>query len=123
MASKNVEVRGDKMLAATMARAAHELGDMEQAAGSAGRLIQTRARGQAPKRTGRLASSLRSKADGSDVEVVSGLVYAPVIHNGWAGHGISPHPFLVPVAHASEPVWRGYYTAELKTIYAQVKGA
>jgi len=123
MAKQAVQVIGAERLAASLSYAAHQYDNLEQASSQTGRLISSRARGQAPKRTGRLARSLTAKADGSDVEVTSGLIYAPVIHNGWAGHHISPHPFLLPVAHSSEPVWRSFYAAELKTVLSHVKGA
>ena len=111
------------MLAATLAAAGQHLGHLERAEAATGRLVATRARGRAPKRSGRLASSLSSKVDGATVAVGSGLVYAPVIHNGWPAHHIHAHPFLVPVAQATEPVWRGYYVTEVQATFNRVRGA
>jgi hypothetical protein len=106
-----------------MAVAASRMDELDRAEAAAGRLIEQRARGLAPKRTGRLASSVRAQPGRGEVAVASSLVYAGVIEHGWAAHGITAHPFLVPTAHASEPVWRAYYVADVNAVLAQVKGA
>lgn len=123
MSGADVRVIGADTFRRTMGAAADDLGRMDRAADATGRLILTRARARAPKRSGRLSGSLTAKADGSDVAVGSGLVYAPVIHNGWAGHSIAPNPFLIPVAQESQPVWLGYFRADLGRVIAQVRGA
>jgi phage gpG-like protein len=118
----SVQVVGDTRLALTLHAAADALSHLERAGQAAGRLVETRARGAAPKRTGRLASSLRAEVDGDTARVRSDLVYAGVIHYGWAARNIRAHPFLVPVAAASEPVWRTFYVAEVRTVLGHVKG-
>jgi hypothetical protein len=47
-----------------------------------------------PRRTGRLAGSLSASSSDDEAVVSSGLVYAPVIEYGWAGHGIEATRFL-----------------------------
>lgn len=119
---QSVEVIGADRLARTMRAAADDLARLERAGQSAARLVETRARGTAPKRTGRLASSLHSEVDGDTARVRSDVVYAGVIHYGWSTRNIRAHPFLVPVAAASEPVWRTFYVAEVRTVLGHVKG-
>lgn len=118
----SVEVIGADRLARTLRAAADDLSHLERAGESAGRLVQTRARGTAPVRTGRLANSLRVEVAGAEARVRSDVVYAGVIHYGWAARGIRAHPFLVPVAADSTPVWRTYYVAEVRDVLGHVKG-
>lgn len=118
-----VELEGAANLARTLHAAAAGLDELGAAAGATGQLIRSRAAGRAPKRSGRLARSLVATVKGSDVEVGSGLVYAPVIHNGWAAHGISPQPFLIPVAQDSAPIYAGYYLRDIDSKLAKVRGA
>lgn len=116
------ELVGAARFHATMAKASADLAHLERAATATGRLIDQRAGGAAPKRTGRLASSLVASASGSDARVSSGLVYAGVQHYGWAAHGITAHPFLVPAAEASTPLWRQFYVADVNRALDQVHG-
>jgi phage gpG-like protein len=118
-----VEVVGDTRLRATLHAAGAALAHMDAANQATARLVQQRARGAAPKRTGRLAGSLVATATGDTARVSSGLVYAGVQHYGWAAHGISAHPFLVPVAEASQAVWIRTYEAQINQTLSMVKGA
>jgi hypothetical protein len=123
MTKSGATLIGDDVLRATLARASHDLAHLDGAAGKASRLITQRARDRAPKRSGRLASSIVAKVDAGDAAVGSDLIYAPVIHNGWAAHGITPNPFLVPVAADTQTVWVGYYRDDVQHAISQVRGA
>jgi len=58
-------------------------------------VVAVEARGLAPKRTGRLAASIKSSGTAKGGFVKSGgLPYHRVIHFGWARHNIKPTPFL-----------------------------
>jgi len=118
-----VTVVGDTRLRATLAVAAQRLDNLETAGNAASRLIMQASRGRAPKRTGRLAGSLTADASGNEAKVSSGLVYAGVIHYGWAAHGISANPFLVPVAESTQSVWIRAYETEVAAAISIVKGA
>lgn len=63
----------------------------------AANLVKDAAKARAPKRTGRLAASIR--ASGTKTQAVvrvggSQIPYAGPIHFGWAKHNIKPQPFL-----------------------------
>lgn len=118
-----VEVEGAAMFAATLHTAANGLSHLDTATRQTGELLRTRAAGRAPKRSGALARSIRADSDGESVSVGSGLIYAPVIHFGWAAHGISPNPFLVPVAADSESLWMNFYVADVQSKLDKVRGA
>jgi phage gpG-like protein len=117
-----VQVEGADRLARTLHTFARSLSSLERAEGQAARSIQLRARARAPKRTGRLASSIRADAKGPVAQVSTSLVYAGVIHNGWPAHSIRANPYLLPVAEATVPVWRPYYVAEVRDELDRVKG-
>lgn len=118
-----VTVVGDTRLRATLAVAAERLDNLETAGQAATRMIESAASSAAPKRTGRLAGSIRAAVEGSEASVSSGLIYAGVQHYGWAAHGISAHPFLIPVAERLQPVWVRAYEAEVRQTLEVVKGA
>lgn len=118
-----VEVEGADTLARTLYGFANDLDNLTAASSATGQLIRERAATRAPKRSGALSRSIVSASDGSNVSVSSGLVYAPVIHFGWAAHGIEPHPFLIPAAVDSEPIWLGYYAKDIDSKLSKVRGA
>jgi hypothetical protein len=117
----DVEVIGADRLAATLRGVARRLPDV--APDAAGSLVAGRARSLAPKRSGRLAGSLRARRAQRDQLVVSGLVYAAVIHNGWPGHGISPNPFGRRALENSTGAVLTAYTADVRGLLGSVKGA
>jgi hypothetical protein len=78
-----------------------------------GAFVRDQARGAAPYVSGALRASLFADEEAGQVVVGSGLIYAGVIHNGWAEHGISADPYLVPVAENTAPLWGRIYLAEV----------
>ena len=64
--------------------------------------VVDRAEPNVPRRTGRLASSVKALASATSASVKAGTPsrtpYAPVIHWGWAAHGIPSTPFLTDAA-------------------------
>lgn len=116
----SVEVKGAARLAATMAQAARELGNVSEPSARAGSVLLSRARGMAPRRSGRLSGSLTATPGRNGFDVSSGLVYGPPIHWGWAGHGIAANPFLVRAVTTGEKqivdVFAQYVDATLKGV-------
>jgi hypothetical protein len=103
-AAAGVEVRGEAQLARTMARATAQLDHLPSE--PAARIVTAAAQRAAPRRTGRLAASLRAAAglDGAGT-ITSPLVYAVPIHWGRPAHNIQADPFIVRAAAATEPEW------------------
>lgn len=117
-----VTVQGDETLRRTLAAAADDLENLDQSENA--RLVQQRAQARAPKRSGRLARSVVAKDLGKGTAaVLSDLVYAPVIHYGWAGHGISPQPFLVSALDDSAPLVEASSLRQTQRILSHVRGA
>lgn len=116
------QVQGLDTLRATMASAQRDLEEMDQA--DSARLVQQRAQARAPKRSGRLAGSVQARDLGKgQAEVASSLVYAPVIHYGWAAHSIEPNPFLETAATDSQPLVEAASLREANRILSHVRGA
>jgi hypothetical protein len=75
------------------ARTVEDLGEPLEATAQA---LVRQAAGNAPRRTGRLASSVHAEGSAKTrVRVVSDLPYAAAIHWGWPGHHIRRQPYLV----------------------------
>jgi hypothetical protein len=122
--TQTVEVIGLPRLRSTLSAAAADISDMSDAAERSARLVQTSARSRAPRLSGRLAGSLRVlHLSGGDAEIGSGLIYAPVIHNGWWAHNITPNPFLSDALDRAEVTITDYYARDIDRALAQVKGA
>lgn len=97
MARPGIHVEGLTLLAANLRRVR---GGYQTALrlihGRSAHPIVTSAKGKARRRTGRMASTIRSSTPTpTGVEVTAGgHVYIPVQHWGWPAHGISPNLFL-----------------------------
>ena len=125
MAGPVVTVEGGRELRATLKRASGDLGDLKAVHDRIARLVASVARQRAPKRTGRLAGSIRGSGAATVATVRAGgaaVPYAAVIHNGWPQHNIAANPYLVEPAHQTEPVWTRYYVDAVNKILSKVHG-
>lgn len=117
-----VTVQGDETLRRTLAAAADDLEHLDQS--DSARLVQSRAQARAPKRSGTLARSLVAKDLGKGhAVVVSDLIYAPVIHYGWAARNIAAQPFLVTALDDSTRLVEANSLRETQRILSHVRGA
>jgi multidrug efflux pump subunit AcrA (membrane-fusion protein) len=118
-----VKVEGAARLERTLHAAADDLEDMSQAQQESARLVQQRAQAAAPKDTGTLANSLTvQEIERGQIAVASQLIYAPVIHYGWAAHNISPQPFLATALADSTSLVVDLHQRQAQHILSQVKG-
>lgn len=116
-----VEVLGADTLARTLDGAAHDLADMSDANRKAGQLLAQHAAGSAPRRTGRLAGSIRVTDVGKGgVSVGSTVKYGPFQEFGT--RYVRATYFLTgTLARDDGPVIDVYETAIDRTL-AQVRG-
>lgn len=73
----------------------------------------------APRRSGRLAGSLRGGQAARQSIVRAGgasVPYAGPIHWGWPARGIRANPWIAAAAQASEPVWLAQYEQALRAL-------
>lgn len=131
MAGVTVKVEGAARLEASMARLARSLPAVapEQAA----RVIGQQARMNAPKRTGRLASSWAPKAGTGALDLSfggGGVSYAAPIHWGVGPrvglrgpHNIRPSLYLLRAVESTQRQWVETYGQEIANELERVKGA
>jgi hypothetical protein len=122
----NVQLRvvGAKELAASLNKAAREVADLHDGFDEAGRIASAAGQSTAPRRTGRLAGSVRANPEGRNSTVITApVVYAVPIHWGRPAHHIEANPFLVRGVDRSESQWLAAIEADAQRVCDQVKGA
>lgn len=117
-----VEVVGADRLARTLHDAADELRDLTDVNTQAGDYIRARAAANAPRRTGRLASSLTVHVDKAAVTVESDLIYANPIHWGWPARNISAQPFLADAVEVTSSTVVDMYDTNNERVLERVHG-
>lgn len=118
----SVRVIGLERLRATMAAAGRELEHLP-AHTAVARYVASRSAIAAPRRTGRLAASLRGRNEAAAAVTESNVPYAAVIENGWPAHHIRPHRFVYRTVTANESRIVAMYAADVDRIVGTIKGA
>jgi hypothetical protein len=99
---------------------------MKDANAAVSAMVAEAAANRAPRRSGRLAGSVRGNRAVGRAQVLAGkaaVPYAGPIHWGWNAHNIEPQPFMSIAATDLEPAWVALYTSEVNKIIDTVKGA
>jgi hypothetical protein len=125
-AEVGVRVEGLNTLVRTMRKAGADLGDLKDANARAAAIVVSAAAGMAPRRSGKLAGSIRGSRAGNRARVLAGrasVPYAAPIAWGWPARHIKPQPFLSDAARATESVWLPQYLADVQSALDGVKGA
>jgi hypothetical protein len=120
------EVEGGREFRKTLKKAGDDLSDLKETHRTVAGIVVPVAQRMAPKRSGRLAGSIRPAGTKSAAIVRAGsraVPYANVIQWGWPARNIVAQPFLTDAAKATEPVWTRVYEAETQRILNKVKGA
>lgn len=97
MTKPSITVEGGRDLRAALRKVADGTADLKSAHADAANIVAVAARSIAPRRSGRLAASVRSSGQARQGVIRAGkaaVPYAGVIHFGWPGHNIRPQPFL-----------------------------
>lgn len=88
--------------------------------------IRGRSAPDTPRRTGRLASTVRSSGTNTASTVRAGTArvpYAGPIHYGWPDRHISPQTWVVDAALMTEPIWVGHYNNTIRDLVENTPGA
>jgi hypothetical protein len=126
MPDSTARVEGLDRLVRTLNKAQVDLSDLKDAHAAVGRIVAADAQARAPRRTGRLAGSIRASRQARRAQVVAGgakVLYAPAIHWGWPSRGIAANPFLSDAAQATESQWVPLYRQDVQAALDKVKGA
>lgn len=120
-----LRVEGARQLRSTLRRAGDQLEDLRDTHAAAAALVAAAGTAAAPRRTGRLAGTVRGSGTKTHATVRAGYArvpYANPIHWGWPRRNIRPSLFLTTAAAQTEPTWVELYTREVNRILDQVEG-
>jgi phage gpG-like protein len=118
-------LEGEKELRRTLKAAGDDLADLKAAHARTADTVSVRGRQKAPRRSGRLAGSVRPSGTKTAAVIRAGggaIPYAGVQEYGWPAHHIPAQPYLVPAAEETQPTWEAEYQADVEKILARVKG-
>lgn len=121
-----IRVEGLRQLKASMKRAGIDVQDLKDAHKAAAELVQRAAQPRAPRRSGRLAASMRSAGTQSAAIVRAGgarTPYAGPIHWGWPARHIVAQPWIAEAAEQTEPAWAHTYMAAIEAVVNAIEGA
>ena len=118
-----VEVRG----AASIARGLRETGrgitDLEPEHRAGADALAAATRGRAPRRTGRLASSVEGKAQRNTLTVEVRVPYAGVQEFGWPARRIAAQPYARPALAAERDGIVNTVRAGVARLLGRIRGA
>lgn len=119
-----IEVKGAGRLARALKKAGDDLSDLKATNKQAAQIVAQAARGTVPRRTGRLAGSIRAGATQKAGVMRAGskrLPYAGVINYGWPKHHIKPTYFANQAAKQTEPQWSALYQQAVDRIINRIQ--
>lgn len=120
-----VEVDGLRKLRAGLKAAGLTVDDLKAAHAEVARTVVAAAQARVPRRTGRLASSLRGSGQAGAAVVRAGAAavpYAGPIHWGWPSRHITAQPFYLDAMDASRSTWEGQYLSALENLIDSIEG-
>lgn len=123
MAEVGIKVEGIRTLRTALRRMEGDLSDLKDANGRAAGVVAAEAERRAPRRSGRLAASVRANRAAGRATVLAGgaaVPYAGPVHWGWPAHHIDGQPFEVDAAQATEHVWLPIYEHDIARIAEKV---
>lgn len=118
-------VAGQRRFVQTMRKAGADLDDLKEVNRQAADTALPTVRSLAPRRTGRLAKTIRAGATRRAGVIRAGrkaTPYAGPINYGWPGHHIKPSLYANKGVQASEPQWTALYESFVNKTLDQVKG-
>lgn len=131
-AGGSVQIDGLKELQSTMRKLGADMADWNALNGKVGDLVANASRVMAPKRSGRLAGSIRSGRTRTAAIVRMGgarVPYANAVHWGTGPrlgrrgpHNIVGHRFIWQAAQDTEATWQRIYLEGLQAMVDKVRG-
>jgi len=120
-----IEVDGARQLRASLKRAGLDVQDLKDAHRAVAEMVKDRAAPAAPRRTGRLAGSLRAAGTQREAIVRAGgarVPYANPIHWGWPARHIAAQRFISDAVLRNEDPALDMYLHALETIIDKIEG-
>lgn len=124
-ADLGVKVRGANRLATTLRKAGADVAEMKDANQRAGAVVAAQAKVLAPKRTGRLAGSIKPSRRQRGVQVRVGIraAYPGVQNYGSAKRNIRPKYYMQHALASKQAEAVDIYFAEMERLVSKVQGA
>ena len=126
MTDKAAYVVGQKRFVQTMRKAGADMKELKGVNRQAADIALPSVQRLAPRRTGRLAASIRAGATQKAGVIRAGrktVPYAGPVNYGWPKHGIRPRLFVNQGVAGSESAWSRVYADFIDKTLNQVKGA
>lgn len=124
---QSVAIDGLPQLIRACRAAEGALDDMKAANARAATIVADAARARAPRRSGRLAASVKGNTAARTATISTPRIrYSMPVHWGWRtsrGVGVPANPFITEAAASSESRWLGAYTDDLEKIVDQIGGS
>jgi len=120
-----IRIEGLDALVRTMRKAGVDITELKQAHVRAGQIVADRAAELAPRRSGRLAGSIRPARQAKRARIQAGggkVPYANPIHWGWPSHNIEASLFLSRAATETEAEWSKAYLEDVQAALDKVTG-
>jgi len=121
-----IRIEGLDELARTMRKAGVDISELKDAHTRAASIVADYAAGIAPRRSGRLAGSIRPAKQAKRARIMAGsaaVPYAGPIHWGWPARNIEASLFLSRAAQATEAQWTKAYLDDVQAALDKVTGA
>jgi hypothetical protein len=125
MPAPALEVEGARKLRASLKAAGVGVQDLKDAHKAVADQVARDARPVTPRRSGRLAASVRTSGTQTAAIIRAGkkaVPYAGPIHWGWPSRGIAPQPWLADTAAATQGTWENTYMQALERIIDTIEG-
>jgi phage gpG-like protein len=116
MTKVKVEVENLRQLQRALRQVEDGADDLKDANAKVAKIVASSVRAAAPRRTGRLASSVKGNRAQRVARISSNLIYAPIQNFGWPGHGIEAQHFAERGVDESRPRWMGAYEKDLQQL-------
>ena len=126
MAGSGVKVYGVKRLRRSMKKAGQDLADLKAVHAEVAAYVANLAAGKAPRRTGKLAGSVRGNKAVARSTVMAGrasVPYAAPIHWGWPARNIERNAWIGRAALDSEAQWLAMFVAGMDSAIRKIEGA
>ena len=120
-----VRIDGLRRLRRDLKQMVGDLSDLKSANAKVLAVVVPAAAARAPRRTGRLAASIRGNRAANRATVLAGgatLPYVGPIHWGWPARHIDPQPFAADAAEQTQPAWLPAYETDIDAAIAKVAG-
>ena len=121
-----IRIAGLDELARSMKRAGQDIDELKDAHWRASEIVARAASSLAPRRSGKLAGSIRSTRQVKRARVQAGrasVPYAAPIHWGWPARNIDASMFVTRAAQQTEAEWTKAYLDDVQAALDKVKGA